>query len=183
MSKKLPTANEAGTFVIAAIILSHAVWSVTFFYGAFEKVSYSHLLMIWVASFAVLLAIPFAYKNQEGEKLFSPISIIILLMPTCWFALEILAYYNKSADAYNTIRTGLTLVTICLSLPYILYMVLQSALPEIAEIHHPKLWFGLCLIALIIAAAGYYAGSYNYYFMTCEDFDGSKPKNCWPVNP
>jgi hypothetical protein len=55
-------------------------------------------------------------------------------------------------------------------------------LPEIAEIHNPKLLRGLAVIAILIACIAYFIGAYHYLFLTCDDFGGNRPDNCFKAD-
>lgn len=176
-----PSSTETGTFFIAAIALSLAAWPIAFNLGAYNTIFVDHLLQVWAASLAALLAGIIAGRTAEGEQYFSWWGSLLLLMPTIWIVVEVLLYGYED-DVSSLIRLITTAATVGLALPYIGYMIISAAVPEAMEIHHPRLIGGLMVIVLLIAAMAYLVGYYNYAVMTCADFDisgAALPKNCW----
>ena len=49
-------AVEAGSFFVAAIVLSSSLWPIGFNLGAYGAVFYEHLFRIWASSIAALIA-------------------------------------------------------------------------------------------------------------------------------
>jgi len=176
-----PSAAEAGAFFIASLAIAQAVWVISFNLGAYEDVFFEHLFMIWAASIAALLARLFIGSTEDGEAYFGWGGIVLLLAPSLWIATEILTLGSSSA-AVQWFRLALTLLTITVALPYIGFIIVNTALPEVAEIHHPRLRIGLIVIALFTATLAYVVGAKNYYVMSCNDFKvagSSLPDNCY----
>ena len=89
---------------------------------------------------------------------------------------------GNTNTAIAWLKIALTLLNIAIALPFIGYIIVNTALPEVAEIHHPRLRIGLLVIALFIAALAYTVGAKNYYVMSCYDFKiagAHLPDNCY----
>jgi hypothetical protein len=127
------------------------------------------------------LATCFADFTSEEEAMFDLKGILILLLPSVWCVLELMAALGTTVWL-DIIRLIVTVCTLALSVPYISKIILRSALPEIAEIHNPKLLRGLAVIAILIACIAYFIGAYHYLFLTCEDFGGNRPDNCFEAD-
>ena len=70
---------------------------------------------------------------------------------------------------------------IAITLPYLLYVVILVAVPDIDRLAHPRLRVGVFVIPALIALSGYQIGTYHPRFLTCYDFkvSGSNvPENC-----
>ena len=176
-----PSSAETGTFFMAAIALSLAAWPIGFNLGAYDTIFFDHLLQVWAASIAALLAGIVAGRTTDGEQYFSWSGSLLLLMPTVWIVIEVLLY-GRTDDLTGLIRFISAITTVGLALPYIGYLIISAAVPETMEIHHPRLIAGLIAIVLMITVMAYLIGRYNYAVMTCKDFDisgAALPKNCW----
>lgn len=179
-----PSAAEAGAFFIAALAIAQAVWIISFNLGAYGDVFFEHLFMVWAASIAALLARLFIGRTAEGESYFGWLGALLLLAPTLWIATEVLTLGNNSA-AVQWFRFFLTVLTLGVALPYIGFVIVNTALPEIAEIQHPRLRLGLVVISLFITVLAYIVGAKNYYVMSCQEFEtagASLPDNCYQGN-
>ncbi|MGB1010954.1 MAG: hypothetical protein ACPGVP_14625 [Thiolinea sp.] len=176
-----PSSAEAGAFFIAALAIAQAVWIISFNLGAYGDVFFEHLFMIWAASIAALLARLFIGKTSDGESYFGWPGTLLLMAPTLWIATEVLTLGNTSAGV-QWFRFILTLLTLTVALPYIGYVIINTALPEVAEIHHPRLRSGLLVITLLTTGLAYLVGAKNYYVMSCHEFEiagASLPENCY----
>ena len=183
-STKHPSTAEAGAFFIAALAIAQAVWTISFNLGAYKDVFFEHLFMVWAASIAALLARVFIGKTAEGEHYFSWFGSLLLLAPSLWVITEVVSLGSNSI-LVEWFRIGMTLLTIGVALPYTVYIILNTALPEVAEIQHPRLMLGLFVISVVVAVLAFTVGAKNYYFMSCHDFSiagSSLPENCYREN-
>ena len=128
-----------------------------------------------------MLARLFIGRTEEGEHYFSWLGSLLLLAPSLWIGAEVLTLGNTS-ELVNGFRLGMTLLTLGVALPYIAYVILNTALPEIAEIQHPRLVMGLVVIGVFTGVLAFVVGAKNYYVMSCYDFQvagTSLPENCY----
>lgn len=61
------TRTEAGTFFVAAIAVSAAIWRLAFNLGAYQTVFAEHLMVVWIVSIAAIIASVFIGELEEGE--------------------------------------------------------------------------------------------------------------------
>jgi len=47
-----------------------------------------------------------------------------------------------------------TIATLLLAVPYLVYAILQCAIPELAEIRQQTLWVGLALVVVLVGLTG-----------------------------
>ncbi len=78
---------EAKVFVISAIVLSATVSSVAFWYGVQGTIFFEHLLYVWVAATAALLASWFVPKMETPLVKLPWRGRFILALPTVWLVL------------------------------------------------------------------------------------------------
>lgn len=159
MSEK-PSSYEAGTFFVASIIAGQGAWSIGHNIGKNGEISTEQLIVIWVASVSALLATFVIGRTSDGEQYVSISGTALLSIPTIWFLCEIF-FYQYEDGVIGWLRFFLTLGSLVVALPYVLYLLLVSAVPDIAEIRHKRLWIGLVGIVSLIAVVGYTVGHYK----------------------
>ena len=137
MSDGRPSSHEAGTFFVAAIVVGQGAWSIAHHAGRYGMLSNDHLFAIWAASVSALIATFVIGRTAEGEKYASGFSTMLLGLPSVWFVMEIYLYQSQ---AYLTgwFRFALTVLMVTVSLPYVIYLILISALPDVAERRHKR---------------------------------------------
>jgi hypothetical protein len=174
---------EAKVFVISAIALSATVSNVAFWYGVFGKIFFTHLLYVWVAATAALLASLFVPQMETPLLKLPWRGRFILALPTVWLVLA--AFIDVEAYRPNSPGTWAlwvaTLASAFLTLPYLLYVVIVAVVPDIDRLTHTKLRVALLGIVLVMATAGFVLGKNHPRFLTCENFKiggHDIPKNC-----
>ncbi len=174
---------EAKVFVISAIALSATVSSAAFWYGVYETIFFEHLLYVWVAATAALLASLFVPPMETPPVRLPWRGRFLLALPTVWLVLsafvDIEAYRPDSPGSWAL--WVLSLASAFLTLPYLLYVIIVAVLPDIDRLKHTKLRAALLGIILVMAMAGFVIGKNHPLFLTCEKFKVGGhdiPRNC-----
>ena len=174
---------EAKVFVVSAIALSATVSSVAFWYGVFGTIFFEHLLYVWVAATAALLASFFVPRFDTPPVRLPWRGLFILALPTVWLVLS--AFID--IEAYRPDSPGtwalwvVALASAFLTLPYLLYVIIVAVVPDIDRLTHTKLRVALLGILLVMAMAGFVIGKNHPLFLTCENFKVGGhdiPANC-----
>ena len=183
---------EAKVFVISAIALSVTVCNAAFWYGVFGKVFFTHVLYIWAAATAALLASLFVPRIESPLLRLPWRGRFILALPTVWLVLA--AFVDLEAyglDGFETfsldlwVLWALTLASAFLTLPYLLYVMILAVVPDIDRLTHRNLRIALPAIVLLMGVAGFVLGKHHTYFLTCENFKlggHHVPENCRRVS-
>jgi len=175
------TRTEAGTFFVAAIAVSAAIWRLAFNLGAYQTVFAEHLMVVWIVSIAAIIASVFIGELDEGEPYLPYWGIAILLLPSLW-ALSEFYFFGDDRVVSMIAFWVLSTLMVVLAMPYVGYLVLQVAVPQALQIRRPRFLFGMFTIAAAVTVAGYLAGDRNDVFMFCQDFDiagDARPNNCY----
>ena len=174
--------HESHLFFIASIIIAQGLWTIFFHLGSYNSVAYDHLFIVLCASIAALIANVIINKTGENEHYLSGFGTVVLTFPIAWFLCEVI-FHNVNINSVHVLRFILTASVILVSIPYILYLLLTAALPDVSEIKQNKFIYGLAFIGLFISSLAYLSGKNNYYIMTCDDFNSIKlPKNCYQTS-
>lgn len=174
---------EAKVFVISVIALSATVANATFWFGVFGRIFFTHILYIWIAATAALLA-SFFIPRLETPLLRLPWQgRFLLALPTVWLVLaatiDVESYQPDSPATWAL--WVLALVSALVTFPYLLYVIILALVPDIERLTHTKLRWALIGILAVMAVAGYGLGSHHDLFLTCENFKTGGhdiPENC-----
>ena len=174
--------QESRAFVLSAIALSTGVFNIAFWYGVFETVFFEHLFYIWVASSVALAASVLVPPVDALPALVSWRGRFVLLLPTIWLALEAAVNSSVFVTPINgwivwTVSIGVVVLT----LPYLICVVVLVAVPDVEQLHTPRLRSAVIAFALITAIAGVAIGQNHRLFITCNEFKvagDDVPKNC-----
>lgn len=174
---------EAKVFVISVIALSATVANATFWFGVFGRIFFTHILYIWIAATAALLA-SFFIPRLETPLLKLPWQgRFLLALPTVWLVLAaFLDVENYQPDSPATwVLWILTLASALLTFPYLLYVIILAVVPDIERLTHTRLRGALIGIVIVMGAAGYTLGTHHDLFLTCDNFKTGGhdiPENC-----
>ena len=174
---------EAKVFVISAIVLSGTVSNAAFWYGVSGTIFFTHLLYIWVAATAALLASLFVPQVETPLIRLPWRGRFVLALPTVWLVLSVFI----DIEAYRPDSPGswalwvASLAGAFLTLPYLLYIIIVAVVPDIDRLKHVKLRVALFGIILVTAIACFLIGKNHPLFLTCENFQVGGhdiPRNC-----
>jgi len=171
------------TFIVLAVAVAFPAWDVGFELGAFGQLFYDKLFMAWSVSaalFFALIAIP------RDRLRIPPVAWVAVAFPTAWIILALLARASPEITELRYVLVVAGLVVYLACFPYMIYMALSIAYPDLmgAGLAWPKI--GLIVIILVLCTSGYIAGENNSRIMTCEDFEISGqyiPQDCHPASP
>ncbi|MDA4847017.1 hypothetical protein [Hoeflea poritis] len=177
--------EEARAFVLSAIVLSTGVFGVAFWYGVFGTVFFDQLFYVWVASTVALIASLFVPPIDALPKFMSWRGRFVLILPSVLMVTTALQGTDlATSEQGDWLVWGLNMAIIAVTLPYLLYVLILVAVPDIDRLTHPRLRIGVFAITGLIALAGYEIGVHHPRFLTCYDFkvSGSNvPDNCRPA--
>ena len=169
------------SFYVAVIGLTFAIWPIAFNFGVYHTVLAPHLFSILAASIAILLS-NLMFRRAEAEWFSSRLLVnCILLLPTLWLVAEILLHGNESTISY-LLRILMTVATILIALPYIIYFIVMRIIPGMEAITEKKDKVKLAVIVAVVAGLGYITGEFHQYVISCNDFELAGiaiPGDCW----
>lgn len=172
MAQDHPSEPEIATFFIASIIVGQAGWLVGYNLGLKGTIADDHIFTALAVSLSALMASFIVGKDSNGDWLVGPKGTLLMIVPSLWYALEVFAYGIENGFL-GWMRLFFTLFLFCVSIPYILYVILQAAVPNVAELKHRKLWAGLIAIGVTIGTLGFSFGYNNCSVVECyEGYEG-----------
>ena len=164
---------EAKVFVISAIVLSASVANAAFWYGVFDRVFFTHLLYVWIVATAALLASFFIPRIESSVATWLPWrGRFLLALPTAWLIFA--AFIDVETYRPDSLVTWavwvITILSAFLTLPYLLYVIIVAAVPNVEKLTHNRLRLGLLGIVFVMGLAGFVLGKNHYLFLTCANF-------------
>ncbi len=174
--------EESRAFVLSSIAVSTGLFSIAFYYGVFGTIFFEHLFYVWVASTVALAASLFVPPVDALPAFISWRGRFVLILPTF---LLIWLFFNDSASM--NIESGgwidwiLALAIMGLTLPYLIFVLVMVAIPDVERLTNPTLRTAILAIAFLVVLSGYGIGRNHYHFISCFDFEVSGnyvPKNC-----
>lgn len=175
------SASEAKAFVLSAVALSASLFNIGFWYGVFDTIFFEHLFFIWVAATVALIASLFVPTVDALPGFVSWRGRIVLLIPSVWLTMEAMngSWLVSSSNSHWYWLAAVA--TAVLSLPYVLYVLVLVAVPDVERLTQPRLKLALVTIAGATTLAGLSIGSNHATFLTCQDFKvagDDVPANC-----
>ncbi len=176
------SSEESRAFVLSAIAISTGVFGIAFFYGVFGTVFFEHLFYVWVASTVALIASLCVPPDDALRAFISWRGRFVLILPTIflsWLYLDQSPSMNIAASGW--IEWILVIAIMGLTLPYLVFVLIMVAVPDVERLTTPTLRFAIIAIAGTVVLAGYAIGRNHNHFITCYDFEISGnfvPKNC-----
>lgn len=166
--------QEARAFMLSSIAISTGIFGIAFWYGVFGTVFFEHLFYLWVASTVALVASMFVPPVDALPSFMSWRGRFVLALPTVWMVMAgVDGSEALNLNVADWVEWTLTIATLILTLPYLLYVLVLVAVPDIEALSQPRLRIAIWMIALAIALAGYSIGANHSRFLTCFDFQVS----------
>ena len=168
------------SFILIGVAVAYPAWDVGFELGAFGRIFFEKLFMVWAISTALLISL-LILPNKKRKVPY--VAFAVTAFPSVWLILAMLARTSPdSADLRLFLfLTGLVSYLACF--PYALYMAISVAYPELLSAKRPRPKVTLLSIIVLLFVAGYAIGRHHPRFITCEDFAFSGqhvPENCQP---
>lgn len=176
------TSQEARAFVLSAIAISSGIFGIAFWYGVFGTVFFEHLLYVWVAATVALVASLLVPPVDALPSFMSWRGRFVLALPSLWLLVAAIdGDENLVLSETAWPEWALIVAILAMTLPYLVYVLVMVAVPDIETLTQPRLRIAVWVIAVAIAFAGYGIGAHHPRFLTCYDFDVSGshvPDNC-----
>jgi hypothetical protein len=180
ISMPSPSNRRIQNYIVTVAALSVAIWDVAFNLGAFGVIFYNRIFAIWVAATAVLVACLLLPKHVSPIP---RINLLLMALPTLWFLVT--AIDHQTDTNLNGLIIAIGLLVYFIGLPYTLWVVFSLTHSDLVQL--PRLLaMKVGTFLVIVGVVGYLVGSFNFFFLTCEDFKTSgsdTPANCRPAVP
>ncbi len=182
VTQRIISPEESRAFVLSSIAISTGLFSIAFYYGVFGTVFFDHLFYVWVASTVALIASLFVPPVDALPAFISWRGRFVLVLPTLFLSW----LYFSDNPSLNLVTGGwvewtLIIAIMMLTLPYLLFVLVMVAVPDVERLTHPRLRLAMLGIAALVMLSGYGIGQNHTHFITCSDFEISGnyvPKNC-----
>lgn len=166
MSKIDETEARWRALIVVTVTLSYPLAQTGFDLGAYRELLFKNKLVAWTAVTATMMAFTIVPKQLLPMPRWH---IWILTIPSIWllgrFALGV---SNPGAQIHPIIFTaGILSFVACF--PYAIYLIVRMANPELADIRGIRSWSIVMSIAGIVFLTGYLIGTWNQYFIACQD--------------
>lgn len=167
------------SFLLMCLAVAWPAWDLGFDYGLHGQLMYSKLLLVWSLATALMLAM-LAVPNVRRSL--PPRAWIAVAFPSTWILLALVARAAPDDLALRYLLFFSGLITYAICLPYILYMAVAIAYPDL--LNAPRRLPRLVMVCfLIFAIAGVIAGRHHQWIVNCEDFELAGdyvPEDCRP---
>ena len=171
-------------FILIVIAIAYPAWDVGFELGAYDRLFYEKIFVAWSISTAllvVLLVVP-------RDKLRVPrIAWIATAVPSLWLVLALSIRTAPDVKLLGYALTAAGFVAYLACFPYVVYMAVSIAYPDLLRLTRRRSQIGLTAIILGLVGVGFIAGKNHSHFLTCEDFEISGhyvPADCGtPAKP
>jgi len=166
------------SFILIAVAIAFPAWDFGFEIGAFGRLFFEKIFFAWSISTALLIVLLFIPRNRLQIP---RIAWFATAIPSFWL---VLAITTRLAPDDQVLRLALTVfgfIAYLACFPYVIYMAISIAYPELIRLGRAGPRVGVSVIVLFMAAAGYISGSNHSRLLTCEDFEISGhfvPENC-----
>ena len=173
----------ARSFVLLCVALAYAAWDIGFELGAHGRIFFEKLFMVWSISTALLIALLVIPRERTRIP---PLAIAVTAFPSVWLLLVLLARATPDTPGLGALLFASGLVVYLACFPYVIYMGLSIAYPDLLAYTDRRPRLAMLMIVLTLLAAGYLMGTNHQLLISCEDFEVAGqhvPENCRPESP
>ncbi|WP_062318193.1 hypothetical protein [Demequina maris] len=166
--------RTVGAFVVATATV---IWWPAFTVGAWGRVFFEQILMLWAAATAALLVL---LLKQGGPRPPWPL-LASLALPSLWVVAELVT--PPGEGAVSTVLRIFGAVVTVIGLPAMLWVLLTTVRHDLVEAVPLRGWIGAALIVATVAGFSLVLGWLHPYYLQCEDFlisGNSTPPGCTP---
>lgn len=166
------------SFILITVAVAYPAWNFGFEIGVYGRLFYEKVFMTWSISTAlliVLLMIP--RKNLSVPR----IAWFATAVPSLWLLFALIARAAPNEPLFTHALTIMGFVAYLACFPYVIYMSVSIAYPELLKLERAFPKIGITLVIVIMLAGGYVVGSNHSHFLTCKDFEisgGQIPDDC-----
>ena len=168
-------------FILIVVAIAYPAWDVGFEIGAFGRLFFEKIFVAWsisTALFVVLLVIP-------KDKLQVPrLAWFATAIPSLWLVLALSIRAAPDVRFLGHALTAVGFVAYLACFPYVIYMAVSIAYPELLRVRRRRAQVALTTVILGLVAAGFVIGKNHTHLLTCEDFEISGlyvPADCRPA--
>ncbi len=166
--------RTVGAFVVGGATV---IWWPAFTIGAWGRVFFEQILLLWAAATAALLVV---LLRQGGHRPHWPV-LASLLLPTLWIIGEFVPA-SAGGAVEHTVRWFGAIVTV-VGLPAMIAVLLRTVRPDLVEAIPRRGWLAAAATIGTIAGLSMLLGWLHPYYLQCEDFTisgNSQPPRCAP---
>ncbi len=170
----------ARSFILVCAAVAYAAWDVGFELGAFGRIFFEKLFMVWSISTALFIALLVMPKNRVRIP---RLALLTTAFPSIWLVLALSARASPETHELRYLLFSAGLVSYLACFPYAIYMAVSLAYPDLMRTEKLRPKITVLAIIVVLFAAGYIMGTHHNRLMTCEDFEVSGqyvPEDCQP---
>jgi hypothetical protein len=168
------------TLLLMVVGLSYPAWDVGFELGAYGQIFFEKIFTVWAISTALFTT----FVATPNLRVVVPrLGWVALATPSFWLFFLLVFRSMPDHKAAGMAVFGLGIVSYVVCLPYVLYLGISVAYPELLNVRGARSKLLVVLLIGLLLAAGVGAGTKHRWFLTCEDFEVSgnfAPANCRP---
>jgi hypothetical protein len=170
----------ARSLILISVAAAFGAWDIGFELGAFGRIFFEKLFMVWSISTALLIALIVVPRDRSRVPF---VALFVTAFPSFWLLLALLVRASPDSPDLRLalFLSGLVVYLACF--PYAIYMGLSLAYPDLLKNTQRRPKIALLLVVVTLFAAGYLMGANHHRLVTCEDFAISGqyvPENCQP---
>ena len=167
-------------FILITVAIAYPAWEFGFELGTYGQLFFEKVFVAWsisTALFAVFLLVP--KDRLEVPRL----AWYATAIPSLWLVLALIVRTTPEVKLLGYLLTAVGLVAYVACFPYVIYMAISIAYPDLLKLKRLRSRIAICAIILGLVLTGFVAGKNHQYFLTCADFEISGnfvPENCTP---
>ncbi len=171
-------------FILIIIAIAYPAWDLGFELGAYGRLFFEKVFVAWSISTALLVVLLVVPREKLRVPMFAWFATAV---PSLWLilALGIRVAPDVKFLGHALTVTGFVAYVACF--PYVVYMAVSIAYPDLLRLTKRNAQFALTAIIAGLFGAGFFAGQNHSHFLTCEDFEISGhylPADCrLPARP
>lgn len=155
-------------FILIVIAVAYPAWDFGFELGAYGRLFYEKVFVAWSISTALLVVLLVVPREKLRVPKFAWFATAV---PSLWLilALSIRTAPDVQLLGYALTVAGLLAYVACF--PYVVYMAVSIAYPDLLRLTQRKAQVSLIVIIVGLVGAGFVTGQNHPHFLTCEDFE------------
>ncbi len=155
-------------FILIVVAIAYPAWDFGFEIGAYGHLFFEKIFVAWsisTALFVVLLVVP-------KDKIRVPtVAWFATAVPSVWLVLALVIRAAPEVKLLGYALTASGFVAYLACFPYVIYMAVSIAYPELLRVPRRRSQVALAAIILGLVAAGFVIGKNHPYLLTCQDFE------------
>ena len=168
------------SMVLITVAIAYPAWSLGFDLGAVGRLFFDKVFIAWSISTALFFVLLFMPRSMLQVP---RLAWYATLIPSLWLVLALTVRVTPDVELLGYAVTAIGLVAYVACFPYVIYMAVSVAYPDLLKLKKPGAWILISAIIVGLVLVGYIAGHNHFRFLTCEDFELSGrfvPPDCTP---